>query len=335
MAARPPRSSSRRSPTSCPTSPRRHRPRSRACRSSFLQTLPSRPRRPRPRSERACAVSAPVTVRAAVDAAAHHLERRPLLVVSDFDGTLSRIVDDPWGAQILPLGRRALRALAALPDVHVVVLSGRSAADVAARVRVGGVTYLGNHGMERGFVPRHGRPERLRTTVDEASHEAIHAAERLADELPRVVPEPWLIVERKPPAVAFHYRTAPDLAAASARVREAVDSLEPDGILERFPGRRVLELRPFGAVAKGEALTSLVEELQPRGVFLLGDDVSDAMAFRALHKLRDARTTDGVAVAIQARAEVPAEVLASADIVLASPVDAARFLAALYRKIRP
>ena len=169
-------------------------------------------------------MTTPVSVRAAVDAAAKHLERRPLLVVSDFDGTLSRIVDDPWGAQILPLGRRALRALAGLPGVHVVVLSGRSAPDVAARVRVGNVTYLGNHGMERGFVARRGRPDRLRTNVDEASHEAIHMAERLADEVPRAVNEPWLIVERKPPAVAFHFRTAPDLAAASARVRAPLTS---------------------------------------------------------------------------------------------------------------
>lgn len=54
-------------------------------------------------------MTVPVAVSAAVDAAAAHLSRRPLLVVSDFDGTLSRIVDDPWGARILPLGRRALR----------------------------------------------------------------------------------------------------------------------------------------------------------------------------------------------------------------------------------
>ena len=68
-------------------------------------------------------------------------------------------------------------------------------------------------------------------------------------------------------------------------------------------------------------------------MFLLGDDVSDAMAFRALRSLRAAGTTDGVAVAIQARAEVPAEVLESADIVLASPVDATRFLSALHRRL--
>jgi len=275
----------------------------------------------------------PISLREAVEVAADHLERRPLLVVSDFDGTLSRIVDDPWGAAILPLGRRALRTLAGMADVHVVVLSGRSAADVAARVRVGGVTYLGNHGMERGRVPRRGRPERLRVVTDSAAEEAVHAAERIADELPRLVPEPWLVVERKPPAVAFHYRTAPDLEHASQRIRAAVDELEPDGILERFPGRRVLELRPFGAVAKGESLASLVAELRPRSVFMLGDDVSDALAFETLRQLRDAGTTDGVAVAVQARAEVPREVLDAADIVLASPVEATRFLSALARRL--
>jgi trehalose 6-phosphate phosphatase len=246
-------------------------------------------------------------VREAVELAARHLEQRPLLVVSDFDGTLARIVDDPWGAAILPLGRRALRTLAGLPQVYVVVLSGRTAADTAKRVRVGGIAYLGNHGMERAFLRRGGRPERLRTQVDDAGHEAVHAAARLADEVPRLLPEPWLVVERKPPAVAFHFRTA--------------------------PGRRVLELRPFGAVAKGEALQGLVERLEPRAVFMLGDDVSDAMAFRALRGLRLRGVTDGIAVAVRARPQMPPEVLESADVMLGSPVDATRFLAALARRL--
>jgi trehalose 6-phosphate phosphatase len=189
--------------------------------------------------------------------------------------------------------------------------------------------------MERAFLARRGRPDRLRSaSVDEAAHEAVHAAERLADEVPRLVPEPWLVVERKPPAVAFHYRIAPELADAGVRVRAAVDALDPAGILERFPGRRVLELRPFGAVAKGEALTALVEEWRPASVFMLGDDVSDAMAFRALRELRTRGVTDGLAVAVQARAEAPLEVLAAADLVLASPVEATRFLAAIARRLR-
>jgi trehalose-6-phosphatase len=75
----------------------------------------------------------------------------------------------------------------------------------------------------------------------------------------------------------------------------------------------------------------MVEEWRPASVFLLGDDVSDAMAFKSLRQLRAQGVTDGVAVAVQARAEVPAEVSESADLVLASPVDATRFLSALSR----
>lgn len=277
--------------------------------------------------------SEPISVARAVELAVAHLARRPLLVVSDFDGTLSQIVADPWGASILPLGRAALRRLAAISGVSVAVLSGRTAADVAARVRVGNVTYLGNHGIERGFVPRRGRPERLAVVSDPAAHASGHVAERVADSLPLVIGESWLIVERKPPAVSFHYRAAPDVGAAAARVAAAVEQLDPDHALERFPGRRVLELRPPGAVAKGEAVAGLIDELAPRSVFLLGDDVSDALAFRELRRAREAGRTDGVAVAVRARDEVPAEVLAAADIVLESPAAATRFLSALARRL--
>jgi trehalose 6-phosphate phosphatase len=173
----------------------------------------------------------------------------------------------------------------------------------------------------------------LATDVDDASHEASHAAERIGNELPLLIDEPWLIVEPKPPSVAFHWRQAPDTEAAAARVTAAVDQLDPDRVLERFQGRRILELRPPGAVAKGEAFQRLVDELKPRSVFLLGDDVSDAMAFTELRRMREAGVTDGIAVAVQARAEVPPQVLEAADIVLASPVDATRFLSALASRL--
>ena len=274
-----------------------------------------------------------IHVKAAIDQAAGHLERRPLLVVSDFDGTLSKIVSDPWGAEILPLGRRALRALSRMPDVHVAVLTGRTARDAAARIRVGGIRYVGNHGMERGLLGRGRRAEGLVTEGDTASHEATHAAERLADEMPSLIREPWLIVERKPPSVAFHWRQAPDVESAGRRVAEAVDKLDPYHVLERFQGRRVLEVRPFGAVAKGEAFEALVDQTGARSAFLLGDDISDALAFKVLRRLRSEGKTDGVAVAVQARAEVPADVLESADIVLASPVAATQFLSGIARRL--
>lgn len=85
-----------------------------------------------------------------------------LLLASDFDGTLSRLVMDPWRAGIIPSAQRALRRLAAAPHTHVAIISGRTVPDLAARVRVGGVSYHGDHGAEWASAPRGFRPHALR-----------------------------------------------------------------------------------------------------------------------------------------------------------------------------
>ncbi|HET7678009.1 MAG TPA: trehalose-phosphatase, partial [Candidatus Limnocylindrales bacterium] len=144
-------------------------------------------------------MSGALTARQALAAAQASLAERPLLVVSDFDGTLSHIVLDPWGASILPTARRALRQLAGMSGVTVALLSGRTAADVAARARVGGALYLGNHGLERAYLTRRGRAEALAVTRA-AEHDGYEVeVERIASSLPGLVPEPWLVVERKAP----------------------------------------------------------------------------------------------------------------------------------------
>ncbi|MDQ3493196.1 MAG: trehalose-phosphatase, partial [Chloroflexota bacterium] len=192
-----------------------------------------------------------ITARAALRRAAPLLALRPLLVVSDFDGTLSPIVMDPWGAAVLPAAQRALRRLAGVADVHVAILSGRTASDVAARTRIGGASYLGNHGVERGRLGRRQRAGSMAIEVFAVPDRYAAAAERVATRIPALILDEWLVVERKAPAVSLHFRSAPDVDAAGARVAEAVDRLDPERELVRFPGRRVLELRPPGVPAKG------------------------------------------------------------------------------------
>jgi trehalose 6-phosphate phosphatase len=275
--------------------------------------------------------TAGLRARDALAAAEPLLAGRPLLVVSDFDGTLSTIAMDPWAARILPAARRALRALARIEGVHVAVLSGRTAADVAARARVGGATYLGNHGMERGRLKRGARAETLRVDMVRVPARFGREAERIAGAMPELIGADWLVVERKPPAVAFHFRSAPDVDEAGRRVRAAADRLDPNGAFDRLAGRRVLELRPPGTPGKGEAFTGLLAEWHPAVALLLGDDVSDAEAFGVLRRERRRGRVDGLAIGVQARNEVPEAVTAAADLVLASPAEAGRFLAGLVR----
>jgi trehalose 6-phosphate phosphatase len=262
------------------------------------------------------------------------LAGRPCLVVSDFDGTISRVGLDPWAARPEPLAQRALRRLAGMPGVEVVLLSGRTAEDLARRVRVGGARYLGNHGLEHGELPRGARAESLQVVAD-ASHDGHLAASRaLAEALPLEIGEPWLIVEPKFPAVTFWYRAAPDIPEAARRVEMIVDRLDPEGRFERFPGKRCLELRPPGATEKRDAVAWLLRERRPATAILIGDDLSDALAFGVLCEARESGSLDGLAVGVHALHEVPRQVVETADVVLDSPLETARFLAALARALR-
>lgn len=274
-----------------------------------------------------------LTAPQALRRAAPLLRLRPLLVVSDFDGTLANLQLDPWAARIIPAAQRALRRLATVEGVHVALMSGRQSLDLAERARVGGIEYLGNHSLERGALARRARAETLIVRTDDVPAEYGRMADHLASAVPELVPEPWLVVERKLPAVAFHFRGAADVDVAGERVRAAVERLDPAELLVRFPGRRVLELRPPGAPAKGEGMRSLLAQHRPAAAFMLGDDRSDAEAFRVIRLARAAGETDGLAIAVHARAEVPADVLDAADVVLASPGDAARFLSGLARSV--
>ena len=269
---------------------------------------------------------------------------RPLLVVSDFDGTLSAIDPDPLGARIDPLGKVALRRLARIaavrPDqVRVFVLSGRAALDVASRIRVGGLHYLGNHGLEGAPLPARVRAERLAVALDDRLLPYVAPARELGRAVFERLGRPdWLFVEEKGPSVAFHFRAARDTDLAHRLIGEAVESVVrdtgPTG-LERMEGRKVVEFRPDVAGGKGQAMERLLMRERPGAVLALGDDISDAEAFGAIAAARAADAVPAsLTVAVHGALETPPAVLAAADIVVPSPRIAARLLSALGHELQ-
>ncbi|MFD0785234.1 trehalose-phosphatase, partial [Micromonospora azadirachtae] len=80
-----------------------------------------------------------------------------LLIACDYDGTLAPIVEDPSKAVPLPESVAAIRAMAAMPQTTVAVVSGRALRDLAALSRLPSEVHLvGSHGSEFdiGFVER-------------------------------------------------------------------------------------------------------------------------------------------------------------------------------------
>lgn len=195
-----------------------------------------------------------------------------LLVATDFDGTLSPLVDDPGAAAPLPGAIEALAALAALPHTHVAVVSGRGLADLRSRLgRVPRHVWLvGSHGAEtEGGVD---------TVLSATGREVL---DRVAAELERIAGSlPGTHVERKPVAAALHYRRADEAVAARALV--AVEKLaeQTPGLHVRH-GSRVVELVVAHA-DKGSALRQLTARAGATSTVFFGDDLTDEDAFGVL-----------------------------------------------------
>jgi trehalose 6-phosphate phosphatase len=270
--------------------------------------------------------------------------RPPLLVIADFDGTLSPGSRDPGAARIEPGARRALRRLAAIaaarPDrLHLAVLTGRTVADVAERTRVGGIDYLGDHGLQHGRLPRGSRGPVAVTPEAGFEGYAPHAEALAAGVTLELGSPSWLFVERKGPSVAFHVRQADDIPAARAAVLAAILAVEArDGLgdhgLEPYRGRSVVDLRPRDAGGKGEAAARLIATSGAGAAISFGDDLSDTDAFDSVIAARDERRLEvGLIVAVHGRVSTPPEILARADLVVASARDVGRMLAAIARRV--
>lgn len=254
-----------------------------------------------------------------------------LLLATDFDGTISRLSMEMWQVDVIPAARRALRRLAASPDTAVAFVSGRTLTDLAPRVRVGGATYHGDHGAEWATAPRGFRATSLHVEREPVDPAVAAMADRLKVEVPRLVGADWLVVEDKGPALTFHFRRAPDIEGARARVRAAVDAVDPDRLLDQPGGRRAWEMRPHHATTKAQTLARLIESHRPDTVLVLGDDAHDAAAFDVLRAARRARRIEGLAIAVASPAADTAEMAHRADLVFADADVTARFLTLLVR----
>lgn len=232
-------------------------------------------------------------------------------VLTDFDGTLSPIVDDPAAARPLDGAVDVLRRCADR-FARAGVISGRPVSFLADRL--GDSLYLsGLYGLEvldGGRLAEHPEAARWRAVVDAA-----------ADRAEREGPE-GVGVERKGLSLTLHFRTRPDLEPAVLAFAEA--EAERSSLAVR-PAKASVELHPPIEADKGSALLAVAEGLD--AVCFLGDDVGDLPAFDALDDLA-ARGVHTLRVAVRTE-EAPAAMIDRSDIAVDGPRGALELLRAL------
>lgn len=196
-------------------------------------------------------------------ALAEVMRLKTVVVGTDFDGTLAPIVEHP---DLAVPDRRAvdsLRALARMPGVEVVVVSGRSLSDL--RVRLGdipGVTLIGEHGNDIGVEAP--RPDVLKEAI------------ALVGELGKATP--GSTVEIKQRSVTFHTRRVAEAVAvdALASLRDWAAGHAGIAVLE---GKEVLELS-VGTRTKADAVLEVGAEAD--AIIFIGDDRTDETVFERL-----------------------------------------------------
>jgi trehalose 6-phosphate phosphatase len=251
--------------------------------------------------------------------ARHALDAQPAGLLTDFDGTLSPIVSDPFMAGLVDGVDGALAALAERLAV-VAIITGRMPLDARRLVGVPGVLIAGNHGTE--WLER-GQAQPRRAASADAVGRALDAA------LERVPPMDGVVIDHKGVSASVHYRQASDPAAARTAILDALGDVEPLG-LRIVHGRKIVELRAPGLGDKGTAAREVVERYGLRGALVMGDDTTDLDMFGAVASLRSAGRLRAAIVAVGGSdREVPREVKAAADAVLDSPAEAAELLAGL------
>jgi trehalose 6-phosphate phosphatase len=208
-----------------------------------------------------------------------------ILLLSDYDGTLTPIVSRPEEALLSPRVEEKLHTLSRKPAYTVGIISGRSMKDLKSMVSIDGVYYAGNHGLEiEGPHLRY---------INESAQADQSLMKKLAGEMSLALEHiSGVIIEDKGLGLSVHYRlvSPEDEYTVVDTFRRITRHLMDRGEIRVTSGKKVYEVRPPIDWHKGKAVEAIVREIKAALdldnllTIYLGDDVTDEDAFKVLQR---------------------------------------------------
>ena len=208
-----------------------------------------------------------------------------ILFLTDYDGTLTPIVERPELANLPDSTRRLLRALVRQRHVTVGIISGRALVDLRNRVAISGIIYAGNHGLEiegPGVTFVNPLAEEMRPIL-RIMHQVLSRALRSIR---------GVVVEDKGLTLSVHYRLVEvgKTEEVKSLFERIVGGARALGKVRITSGKKVYEVRPAVDWDKGKAIRLLMKKYGRGGrtsgllPVYLGDDLTDEDGFRAIEK---------------------------------------------------
>jgi trehalose-phosphatase len=194
----------------------------------------------------------------------------------DFDGTLVPIEADPTSPRLDPATAETLKLISSQDCLVTTIISGRAVEDLYTRIRLKGLIYAGNHGLEI-----FGR--RL-CFVESVASSRRKQLEKLCEQLnAQLQPIAGSLVEFKGLTASVHYRQVAELRHRTVERTVRMAVARTGGLFRLNPGRKVFEIMPDSGWHKGAAVRWINSHIQEEVLSVyLGDDTSDEEAFRVL-----------------------------------------------------
>lgn len=218
-------------------------------------------------------------------------------VITDIDGTISKIVLDPDKAVISRIMKNTLRKLVNKFQL-VGIITGRNVRNAKEMLEVDGLLYIGSHGLE------YLKDDEI--YIEPEVEEYLPIIKKVAQDIQteELCSIKDILFQEKGICLSVHYRKCEDPEGTRRKILDVINELEG---LENFKiteGRKVVDIRPKIGHDKGTILEKLVFENAVEKIIYLGDDVTDVDAFNKLKKLKGEGKVNGVGIVVVSE-EVP------------------------------
>jgi trehalose 6-phosphate phosphatase len=225
--------------------------------------------------------------------------KKNTLLIFDYDGTLTPIVDNPSLAKLTTEVKKALENLSKLDFIKIGIVTGRSIADfkILSSIDTSNIIIFGMHGGEFELN------KQIISLL--TNNERLSVIESFAKDLNTECADyEGIIIEDKGYSVALHYRLADEITAQKAKdiFNKMVATLNKPDSFKVQVGKKVLEFMPIG-FSKDKAVYGLIEANSNYIPYYFGDDITDIIAFKEVRK------NGGYAVGINPHPVFPETVL--------------------------
>ena len=206
-----------------------------------------------------------------------------VLLLLDYDGTLTPIVETPDKAIISKERKDLLDKLSTSPHCRVAIISGRSLSDIKAIVGLKDIIYVGNHGLEI-----EGPKIKFESQVSPRLKSIIrHIYEDAVSKLSKIK---GVLIEDKGLTISVHYRLVDkqDIQEFLSIFNEITYPYIVRDKIKINSGKKVYEIRPPVMWDKGKVVLWLLARqqflLERNGILpvYIGDDVTDEDVFKVL-----------------------------------------------------